>query len=52
MTFDYGMKNENPIDHMRFYSKSDPDKAVKVRKDQVLKSLDYFIMKYFNVTII
>ena len=34
-TFDYGMKDQNPIDHMRFYVKDNLHKAVKVRKDQV-----------------
>jgi len=29
------MKNENPIDHVRFYHKSNPDVAIMVRKDQV-----------------
>ena len=35
VTFDYGMREENPIDHVRFYLKSEPQKALKVRKDQV-----------------
>ena len=35
VTFDYGMKDENPIDHMRFYVKEQPHKAIQVRKDQV-----------------
>ena len=35
VTFDYGMKDENPIDHVRFYVKDQPHKPVKVRKDQV-----------------
>ena len=34
-TFDYGKKAENPIDQARFYTKENPDKAEKVRKDQV-----------------
>ena len=33
--FDYGMRDKNPIDMMRFYVKGQPDRAVKVRKDQV-----------------
>ena len=33
--FDYGMKEKNPIDMMRFYVKGQPETAVKVRKDQV-----------------
>ena len=33
-TFDYGKKAENPIDHIRFYTKENPHKAEKIRKDQ------------------
>ncbi|XP_045193463.2 deoxynucleoside triphosphate triphosphohydrolase SAMHD1-like [Mercenaria mercenaria] len=32
---DYGMKDKNPIDNVRFYSKENPNVAVRVRKDQV-----------------
>jgi len=35
VTFDYGMDDKNPIDHVRFYLKREPQKALKVRKDQV-----------------
>ena len=35
VTFDYGMKDKNPIDHVRFYVKDQPHKPVQVRKDQV-----------------
>lgn len=35
VTFDYGMKEKNPIDHVRFYVKEQPHKPVRVRKDQV-----------------
>jgi hypothetical protein len=35
VTFDYGMKEKNPIDHVRFYVKDQPHKPVQVRKDQV-----------------
>ena len=34
VSFDYGMKTENPIDHVRFYRKSDPDTAIKIGKDE------------------
>ena len=34
-TFDYGMKDQNPIDHMRFYTKDNLQTAIPVRKDQV-----------------
>ncbi|XP_067097043.1 LOW QUALITY PROTEIN: deoxynucleoside triphosphate triphosphohydrolase SAMHD1-like [Osmerus mordax] len=33
---DYGMKEDDPIDQMRFYSKKDPTKAFKISDDQVL----------------
>ena len=41
VTFDYGKKEENPIDHMSFYSKDQPTRAVKVRKDQVSEMLPH-----------
>ena len=33
------MKDEDPIEHMRFYRKDDPTTAVKVRRDQVSQML-------------
>lgn len=33
------MKDKNPIDRMRFYTKRLPNKAVKVRRDQVSQML-------------
>ncbi|XP_019746798.1 deoxynucleoside triphosphate triphosphohydrolase SAMHD1 isoform X2 [Hippocampus comes] len=36
---DYGMKWENPIDNMRFYCKTDPTKAISIKKHQVSKLL-------------
>lgn len=35
ITFDYGMKDKDPISNVRFYCKDDPTTAVKIRKDQV-----------------
>ena len=32
---DYGMKEKNPIDNVRFYMKDNPNEPIKVRKDQV-----------------
>ncbi len=32
---DYGMKDKNPIENVRFYNKANPDKAVQVRKSEV-----------------
>lgn len=39
INFDYGMRDRNPIDELRFYGKSDPDKPQIVRKDEVSKML-------------
>lgn len=50
MTFDYGMKDKNPIDEMRFYSKQNPNNAYRVRRDQVSKMLPHtFIEKTVSV---
>uniref|UniRef100_A0A7N6BV80 Deoxynucleoside triphosphate triphosphohydrolase SAMHD1 n=1 Tax=Anabas testudineus TaxID=64144 RepID=A0A7N6BV80_ANATE len=35
VTINYGMKERNPIETMYFYTKSDPQKAVKLPKEQV-----------------
>lgn len=32
---DYGMEDQNPIDHVRFYSKHNLSKAVRITKVQV-----------------
>lgn len=39
VTYDYGMKSEDPIKHMGFYGKEDPTKAVKLTRDQVSQML-------------
>ncbi|XP_006813924.1 deoxynucleoside triphosphate triphosphohydrolase SAMHD1-like, partial [Saccoglossus kowalevskii] len=36
---DYGMGDQNPIDHVRFYSKANPNEAMMVRKNQVSQML-------------
>uniref|UniRef100_A0A671WAZ2 HD domain-containing protein n=1 Tax=Sparus aurata TaxID=8175 RepID=A0A671WAZ2_SPAAU len=36
---DYGMKNENPVDHIHFYSKGKPDEAFKLPKEEVSRLL-------------
>lgn len=36
---DYGMKDKNPIDSVRFYMKDNPNEPIKVRKDQVSQML-------------
>ncbi|KAF1372634.1 hypothetical protein PFLUV_G00267940 [Perca fluviatilis] len=38
-TFDYGMKDKDPIKNVYFYSKRNPDTAFKITKDQVSKLL-------------
>ncbi|KAI4871907.1 hypothetical protein NFI96_027361, partial [Prochilodus magdalenae] len=35
INLDYGMKEKNPIDALRFYRKDNPDKAVQLSKDEV-----------------
>ena len=50
MTFDYGMKDKNPIDEMRFYTKQNPTQAMRVGKDQVSQMLPHtFIEKSMRV---
>lgn len=36
---DYGMEDQNPIDNVRFYCKSDPGKAIMITKNQVSQLL-------------
>nr|XP_036868674.1 deoxynucleoside triphosphate triphosphohydrolase SAMHD1 isoform X1 [Manis javanica] len=36
---DYGMEDKNPIDHVRFYCKSDPSQAIMITKNQVSQLL-------------
>lgn len=36
---DYGMKEKNPINNVRFYCKDDPNKAIMIRKNQVSQLL-------------
>lgn len=36
---DYGMKEKNPINNVRFYCKDDPNKAIMIRKSQVSQLL-------------
>ncbi|KAM5245894.1 deoxynucleoside triphosphate triphosphohydrolase SAMHD1 [Ctenodactylus gundi] len=39
INMDYGMEDKNPIDHVHFYCKSDPSKAVLINKNQVSQFL-------------
>ncbi|XP_032701657.1 deoxynucleoside triphosphate triphosphohydrolase SAMHD1 isoform X4 [Lontra canadensis] len=39
INIDYGMEDQNPIDHVRFYSKHNLSKAVRITKDQVSEFL-------------
>uniref|UniRef100_A0A8D0G4C8 Deoxynucleoside triphosphate triphosphohydrolase SAMHD1 n=1 Tax=Sphenodon punctatus TaxID=8508 RepID=A0A8D0G4C8_SPHPU len=39
INMDYGMKEKNPINSVRFYCKSDPSKAIKISKEQVSRLL-------------
>jgi len=35
MTIDYGKKDKNPVDDVKFYKKKDPEKASSIDKNQV-----------------
>ena len=35
ITFDYGMRDKNPIDAVRFYQKHNPEKPIVLRKEEV-----------------
>lgn len=35
ITFDYGMRDRNPIDAVRFYKKKNPNKPIILRKEEV-----------------
>ena len=39
INMDYGMEDKNPIDHVRFYCKSDLSKAIMITKNQVSQLL-------------
>ncbi|KAM8753761.1 deoxynucleoside triphosphate triphosphohydrolase SAMHD1-like [Acanthopagrus schlegelii] len=39
ITLDYGNKDKNPVDKVRFYSKENPDKAVKLPRERVSQLL-------------
>ncbi|XP_041859789.1 deoxynucleoside triphosphate triphosphohydrolase SAMHD1 [Melanotaenia boesemani] len=39
IVIDYGMKEKNPINNVRFYCKNDLTKAIQIRKNQVSKLL-------------
>eukprot|EP00053_Salpingoeca_punica_P014007 m.127146 g.127146 ORF g.127146 m.127146 type:complete len:533 (-) comp16355_c0_seq2:251-1849(-) len=47
---DYGMKDLNPVDGVRFYSKSDPNTAIRIRKDQISQLLpETFLEQHIRV---
>ncbi|XP_007116841.1 deoxynucleoside triphosphate triphosphohydrolase SAMHD1 isoform X2 [Physeter macrocephalus] len=39
INMDYGMDDKNPIDHVRFYCKSEPSQAIMITKNQVSQFL-------------
>ncbi|XP_037628429.1 deoxynucleoside triphosphate triphosphohydrolase SAMHD1-like isoform X2 [Sebastes umbrosus] len=52
---DYGMKEKDPVNNVRFYCKDDPTKAIQIRKNQVSKLLperfaEQLIRVYFKKT--
>ncbi|XP_030832169.1 deoxynucleoside triphosphate triphosphohydrolase SAMHD1-like [Strongylocentrotus purpuratus] len=47
---DYGMGNQNPVDYVRFYSKEDLNRAIKIRKGQVSQMLpENFVEHYIRL---
>ncbi|KAE8293554.1 Deoxynucleoside triphosphate triphosphohydrolase SAMHD1 [Larimichthys crocea] len=55
ISLDYGMKEKNPINNVRFYCKDDITKAIQIRKNQVSKLLpeqfaEQLIRVYFKKT--
>ncbi|XP_017270422.1 deoxynucleoside triphosphate triphosphohydrolase SAMHD1 isoform X2 [Kryptolebias marmoratus] len=50
IVMDYGMKEKNPINNVRFYCKEDPTKAIQIRKNQVSKLLpEQFVEQLIRV---
>ena len=52
---DYGMEDKNPIDHVRFYCKSEPSQAIMITKNQVttqVKQIYYSGIWIFTVNCI
>ncbi|XP_007932933.1 deoxynucleoside triphosphate triphosphohydrolase SAMHD1-like [Orycteropus afer afer] len=39
INMDYGMEDKNPIDHVHFYFKNDPNRVIMIPKDQVSQLL-------------
>uniref|UniRef100_A0A669FBV3 Deoxynucleoside triphosphate triphosphohydrolase SAMHD1 n=1 Tax=Oreochromis niloticus TaxID=8128 RepID=A0A669FBV3_ORENI len=50
IVMDYGMKEKNPINNVRFYCKNDVTKAIQIRKNQVSKLLpEHFVEQLIRV---
>uniref|UniRef100_A0AAX7TFE0 Deoxynucleoside triphosphate triphosphohydrolase SAMHD1 n=1 Tax=Astatotilapia calliptera TaxID=8154 RepID=A0AAX7TFE0_ASTCA len=50
IVMDYGMKEKNPINNVRFYCKNDMTKAIQIRKNQVSKLLpEQFVEQLIRV---
>nr|XP_014268301.2 deoxynucleoside triphosphate triphosphohydrolase SAMHD1 [Maylandia zebra] len=50
IVMDYGMKEKNPINNVRFYCKNDVTKAIQIRKNQVSKLLpEQFVEQLIRV---
>lgn len=45
------MKEENPVDHMRFYEKSKPDKAIKLTKEEVSYFTGLYMTRWAGVSL-
>ena len=49
---DYGMKEKNPINSVHFYCKTDPNKAIQIRKtrsEQLLNTIIQNLLHYKHI---
>ena len=53
-TYNYGMKRENPCDQFWFYTKDEPDKPIRIKREEISHMLPEtfevrHLILYFNV---
>jgi len=48
VTFDYGKREKNPVNSMKFYNKETPHKAVKFYREQVSRLVYYLSVSYVS----
>ncbi|CAG5128516.1 unnamed protein product, partial [Candidula unifasciata] len=45
VSFDFGMKEENPLEKISVYSKREPNKAKKIQQDEISTVLKHYVFK-------